>query len=105
MGGGGLPLITYASRRRGGGVKPPIHFYCILHAKTKGVKIACKIGYVINGKPHRENAKQKHKHSQGDSNRDKYADCSPPDSGLFTTHFSAPSTSYLDHQWIMTLSV
>ena len=32
----GLPLITYAPRGRGGGVKPPIHFYCVLHAKRGG---------------------------------------------------------------------
>ena len=32
----GLPLITYAPRGRGGGVKPPIHFYCVLHAKVGG---------------------------------------------------------------------
>ena len=34
----GLPLITYAHRGRGGGggVKPPIHFYCVLHAKRGG---------------------------------------------------------------------
>ena len=50
----GLPLITYAPRGRGGGeVKPPIHFYCVLHAKWggEGVQIACKIVYVINGRP------------------------------------------------------
>ena len=28
----GIPLITYAPRGREG-VKPPIHFYCVLHAK------------------------------------------------------------------------
>ena len=29
-----------------------IHFYCVLHAKKGGgVKIACKIAYVINGRP------------------------------------------------------
>ena len=34
----GLSLITYAPRETGGGggVKPPIHFYCVLHAKTGG---------------------------------------------------------------------
>ena len=32
---GGLPLITYAPRGRGG-VKPPIQFYCVLHAKRGG---------------------------------------------------------------------
>ena len=49
----GLPLITYAPRgREGGGVKPALHFYCVLHAKRgEGVQIACKIAYVINGRP------------------------------------------------------
>ena len=49
----GLPLITYAPRgREGGGVKPPIHFYCVLYAKRgEGVQIACKNAYVINGRP------------------------------------------------------
>ena len=47
----GLPLITYAPRGRGW-VKPPIHFYCVLHAKRgEGVQVACKIAYVINGRP------------------------------------------------------
>ena len=32
----GLPLITYAPRATGGGGKPPIHFYCVLHAKKGG---------------------------------------------------------------------
>ena len=32
---GGLPLITYAPRGRGG-VKAPIHFHCVLHAKRGG---------------------------------------------------------------------
>ena len=46
----GLPLITYAYR--GGGVKPPIHFHCVLHAKRwEGVQIACKIAYILNGRP------------------------------------------------------
>ena len=31
----GLPLITYAPRGKGG-VKPSIHFYCVLHAKRGG---------------------------------------------------------------------
>ena len=48
----GLPLITYASRGTGGGgVKPPIHFYCVLHAQRgggKGVQIACKIARSLN---------------------------------------------------------
>ena len=47
----GLPLITYAPRGRGG-VKPPIHFYCVLHAKRgEGVQKACTNAYVINGRP------------------------------------------------------
>ena len=33
---GGLPLITYAARGRGRGVKSPIHFHCVLHAKRGG---------------------------------------------------------------------
>ena len=43
---GDLPLITYAPRGRGG-VKPSIHFYCVLHAQRGGGQIACKIAYVI----------------------------------------------------------
>ena len=47
--GGGLPLITYAPRGSGVGVKPLIHFHCLLHAKRgKGVQIACIIAYVLN---------------------------------------------------------
>ena len=35
-----------------GGVKPPIHFHCVLHAKGGGgVQKACKIAYVLNGRP------------------------------------------------------
>ena len=38
----GLRLITYGPRGRGGGVKSPIHFYCILHGiRGEGVQIAC----------------------------------------------------------------
>ena len=39
----------------GGGFKPPIHFHCVLHAKRGrggGVQKACKIAYVLNGRPH-----------------------------------------------------
>ena len=37
----------------GDGVESPIHFYCVLHAKRgEGVQIACKIAYVLNGRPH-----------------------------------------------------
>ena len=33
----GLPLSTYATRGGGGGgVKSPIHFHCVLHAKRGG---------------------------------------------------------------------
>ena len=32
---GGLPLITYAPRGRGG-VMSLIHFHCLLHAKKRG---------------------------------------------------------------------
>ena len=37
----------------GGGVKPPIHVHCVFHAKRggEGVQIACKIAYVLNGRP------------------------------------------------------
>ena len=38
----------------GGGVKPFIHFHCVLHEKRgSGVKKTCKIAYVINGRPPR----------------------------------------------------
>ena len=48
----GLPFSMYALRGRGGGVKSAIHFHCVLHAKRgEGVQIACKIAYVLNGKP------------------------------------------------------
>ena len=36
------------------GFKPPIHFHCVLHAKRGrggGVLKACKIAYVLNGRP------------------------------------------------------
>ena len=47
----GLRSITYAPWGGGGG-KPPIHLYCVLHTKRgEGVQIACKIVYVINGRP------------------------------------------------------
>ena len=37
---------------RGRGGKPPVHFYCVLHATKggEGVQIACTIAYVINGR-------------------------------------------------------
>ena len=57
----GLPLSTYVPRLGvwgWGGVKPPIaiHFHCVLHAKKgggggRGIQIACKIVYVLNGRP------------------------------------------------------
>ena len=33
--------------------KSPIHFHCVLHANKRGegVQIACKIAYVLNGRP------------------------------------------------------
>ena len=37
---------------RVGGVKPPIHFHRVLHAKGVGwVQKACNIAYVLNGRP------------------------------------------------------
>ena len=37
---------------RGGGVKSPIHLHFVLCAKRgRGVQIACKIAYVLNGRP------------------------------------------------------
>ena len=41
------PSINYV-RTKGEGVKPPIHFYCVLHAIKRGVKKSCKNAYVIN---------------------------------------------------------
>ena len=46
----GLPLITYAPSGVGG-LKPPLHFHCVLHAKRGWVQITCKIAYVLNGRP------------------------------------------------------
>ena len=37
-----------------GEVKSPIHFHCVLHMQKRGwegVQIACKIAYVLNGRP------------------------------------------------------
>ena len=41
-------------------MKPPIYFYCVLHAKRGwgGVQLACIIAYVINGRPLYRNIKQ-----------------------------------------------
>ena len=50
----GLPFSTYTPGGGGGGgeFKSPLHFYCILHAKMEeGIQIACKIVYVLNGRP------------------------------------------------------
>ena len=47
-----MPSINYVRIMGEGGVKPPIHFFCVLHAKREeGVQIACQIAYVINGRP------------------------------------------------------
>ena len=45
------PIVrTYLGRVDG--VKPPIYFHCVSHAKRgEGVQIACKIAYVLNGRP------------------------------------------------------
>ena len=47
----GLPLHTHLGG--GGGVKSPVHFHFLLHAKKggEGVQIASKIAYVLNGRP------------------------------------------------------
>ena len=43
---------THLGEWGGGGVKSPIHFHCVLHAKRgEGPQIACKIAYVLNGRP------------------------------------------------------
>ena len=34
-----------------GGVMPPIHFHCVLHAKRGWVGPTCKIAFVLNGRP------------------------------------------------------
>ena len=45
-----LPFSTYAPRGRG--VKSPIHFHCVLHAKRgDGVQMAFISAYVLNGRP------------------------------------------------------
>ena len=52
----GLPLITYAPRGRGGGQASYTFLLRITCKKKKkgggAVQIACKIAYVINGRPH-----------------------------------------------------
>ena len=49
---GGLPLITYAPRGRGGGLLYiSIAYY--MQKMKEGVQIACKIAYVIDGRPPR----------------------------------------------------
>ena len=48
----GLPLTTYAPRGRGGGSS--LLYISIAYCMQKGgegVQIACKIAYVINGRP------------------------------------------------------
>ena len=38
---------------RGGGVKPPIHFHCVFHAKMGWVgPDSINIAYVLNGRSH-----------------------------------------------------
>ena len=49
--------LVHMHRGGGGGegFKPPIHFHCVLHAKRGrggGVQKACKIAYILNGRPH-----------------------------------------------------
>ena len=47
----GLPFSMYAPKMEGG-CKSPLHFHCVLHAKRgEGVKIACEIAYILNGRP------------------------------------------------------
>ena len=50
---GGLPLITYAPRGRGGRGQAYYTFLVRITCKKggKGVQIACQIAYVINGRP------------------------------------------------------
>ena len=48
-----LPLITYATRGRAAGQTSytfPLHITC-KKKKGGGIQIACKIAYVINGRP------------------------------------------------------
>ena len=51
----GLPLITYAPRGRGGGDQASYTFLLRITCKKRGgggFQIACKIAYIINGRPH-----------------------------------------------------
>ena len=50
---GGLPLITYAPRGRGGQTSYtfPLRSTCKNGGGGGGVQIACKIAYIINGMP------------------------------------------------------
>ena len=47
----GLPLITYAPRGRGGVSLPYISIAYYIQKGGEGVQKACKIAYVINGRP------------------------------------------------------
>ena len=48
----GLPLITYALRGGGGGSSLPyISIAYYMQKGGEGVQIACKIAYVLNGRP------------------------------------------------------
>ena len=57
----GLPLITYAPRGRGVGSSLLVLCVSIAYYMQKGggVQIACKIAYVINGRPLRGDKLQK----------------------------------------------
>ena len=46
------PSLLRTHLREVGGLRPPIHLHCVLHAKRGGgVQIACKTAYVLNGRP------------------------------------------------------
>ena len=47
----GLPLITYAPRGRGVSSLPYISIAYYMQKGGEGVQIACKIAYVLNGRP------------------------------------------------------
>ena len=45
-------ILSFSMVHREGGLKSPVHFHCILHAKRgEVVQIACKIAYILNGTP------------------------------------------------------
>ena len=52
---GGLPLITYVPKGRGGSSLRYISIVYYLLKGGEGVQIACKIAYVINGGPQAQN--------------------------------------------------